>query len=137
MSDEGKRIEFDDKGPYLFQVLEGEPQAMLLEEHDVCLLQFGGLYLPISLSACPAIAECLGNMSQESMGPERKGMTPLEFDLEEVTELPLLTGVAAESYQHNETVYFDVEFGETQARLCFSIVAAAVIGQVMSQIPAS
>lgn len=136
MTNEGQRVEFGDKGPYLFQVLEAEPQAMLLEEHDVCLLQFEQLYMPVSLDACRAMADGLSNMSQADMGPERKGMLPVEFDLDEVTELPLITGTAGESFQHGETVYIDVTFGETEARLCFSIYAAAIVGQVLSQVPA-
>lgn len=136
MSDEGRRIEFNDNGPYLFQELSVDPQAMLLDEHDVCLLQFGQLYLPVALSACKPLADALSNMSQASMGPEREGMIPLEFDLNAMTELPLLTGVEGESYQHGETVYLDVTFGETVGRLCFSIMTAATVGQALSQIPA-
>lgn len=136
MSDEGQRIEFDDKGPYLFDLLDGEPEAMLLEEHEVCLLQFDQLFLPVSLDACAAVANGLSNMSQANMGPERKGMIPVNFDTDETTELPLLTDAAAESFQHNETVYLDVQFGDTQVRLCFSILTAAIVGQVLSQIPA-
>lgn len=136
MSDEGQRIEFGGKGPYLFQVLEMEPHAMLLDEHEVCLLQFDKLYLPVALDACPCIAEALSNMSQADMGPERTGMTPVEFDLGKTTELPLVTGSANESFQHGNTIYMDVLFNETQARLCFSVKAAALIGQVFSQIPA-
>jgi hypothetical protein len=135
MTDEGQRIEFDDKGPYLFQVLEVEPQAMLLEDHEVCLLQFGQLFLPVSLDACKAVADGLSNMSQAAMGPEREGMTPVEFDLDETTELPLVTGAAAESFQYDDIIYMDVEFGETRARLSFSILAAALVGQIMSQVP--
>lgn len=133
MSEEGQRIEFDDNGPYLFQVLDTEVGAMLLEEHQVCLLQFSGLYLPIALDACGPMAEGLVNMSQAAMGPERTGMTPLEFDLSATTELPLLTGSADESFQHGETVYMDVYFGETLARLCFSVPVAAAVGQILSQ----
>jgi hypothetical protein len=135
MTDEGQRIEFDDQGPYLFQRLDMEPQAMLLDDHDVCLLQFGQLYLPVALDACRALAEALTNMSQAAMGPERAGMTPLEFDLDETTELPLLTGVARESFQYDDLIYLDVEFGQTRARLCLSILAAAMVGQIVSQIP--
>lgn len=135
MSEEGQRVEFGDKGPYLFQVLNVEPQAMLLEDHDVCLLQFGQLYIPVSLSACPVVAASLSNMSQASIGPEKEGMIPVEFDLSETTELPLVTGAAPESYQFDDGVYLDVFFGETQARLCFSIMAAAIVGQVLSQVP--
>lgn len=137
MTDQGQRIEFDDAGPYLFQLLETEPQAMLLEDHPVCLLQFGQLYLPVSLDACTSVADALSNMSQAAMGPEREGMIPVAFDLDETTELPLLTGAASESFQHGETVYLDVEFGPTRARLCFSILAAALVGQIMSQLPAA
>ena len=134
MSEEGRRIEFGDNGPYLFQELVEPPEAMLLEEHGVCLLQFGGLYLPVALSACGQVAAALTEMNQAAMGPEREGMIPLEFDLDETLELPLLTGAAGESFQHNETIYLDVYFGETQARLCFSILAAAVVGQILSQV---
>jgi len=133
MSEDGQRIEFDDNGPYLFQVLDSEVGAMLLEEHDVCLLQFGGLYLPIALDACGPMAEGLVNMSQAAMGPERTGMIPLEFDLTDTTELPLVTSSAAESFQHGETVYMDVYFGKTMARLCFTIPVAAAVGQILSQ----
>lgn len=136
MSAEGQRVEFTDNGPYLFETLDVEPQAILLDEHEVCLLQFGQLYLPVSLSACAPLAACLSNMSQADMGPEREGMTPLAFDLDEVTELPLVTEVAEESFQHGETVYLDIAFGPTQARLCLSIKAAAMVGQAMSQVPA-
>ncbi|CCH48787.1 hypothetical protein [Pseudodesulfovibrio piezophilus] len=136
MSEEGQRIEFGDKGPYLFQVLAEPPQAMLLEDHDVCLLEFGQLYLPVSLDVCTSMAEGLANMSQAAMGPEKEGMIPVEFDLNETTELPLITWAAAESYQHEETIYMDVRFGETDARLCFSILAAATVGQILSQVPA-
>lgn len=136
MSDDGLRIEFDDNGPYLFDLLNGEAEAVLLDDHDVCLLQFGQLFLPVSLDACADMATSLTNMRQADMGPERKGMIPVDFDLEETTELPLLTGAAGESFQHNETVYLDVLFGDTQARLCFSILTAAMVGQILSQIPA-
>lgn len=136
MSDEGKRIEFGGPGPYLLQVLECQPQAMLLEEHAVCLLQFEQLYLPVSIPACKDMADGLSNMSQAAMGPEREGMTPVEFDLSEVTELPLVTGAASESFQHDDMVYMDVMFGDTAARLCLSILAAAVVGQSLSQVPA-
>ena len=136
MSDEGRRIEFGDKGPYLFQELTVEPQAMLLDDHEVCLFQFGGLYLPVALAACVPLADALSNMTQVAMGPERDGMIPLEFDLDETTELPLVTGSAGESFQHGETVFLDVFFGDTMARLCFSVPTAAVVGQVLSQVPA-
>lgn len=135
MSDEGQRIEFGKKGPYLFQLLDVEPQAMLLEEHDVCLLQFGQLYLPVSLEACKGMADSLSNMSQADMGPERTGMIPVEFDLEETTELPLISGTAGDSFQFNETIYMDVQFGDAAARLCFSIQTAAAVGQIMAQAP--
>ena len=135
MSDQDQRIEFGDKGPYLFQELAVEPQAMLLEEHDVCLLQFGQLFIPVALSACQPFAAALTEMSQTAVGPEREGMIPLEFDLAETTELPLLTGVAGESFQHGETVYLDVLFRQTEARLCFSILTAAAVGQILSQVP--
>lgn len=136
MSEEGQRIEFGDKGPYLFQLLQEPPEAMLLEEHNVCLLQFDKLYMPVSVDACAVVADCLSNMSQAAIGPEKEGMIPVEFDLSETTELPLITGAASESFQFNETVYFDVQFGETQARLCLSIIAAAVVGQILSQVSA-
>lgn len=135
MGNEGQRVEFGDKGPYLFQEFSIEPQAMLLAEHDVCLFQFGELFLPVALAACKPLADALSNMSQADMGPEREGMIPLEFDLAETTELPLVTGSAGESFQHGETVYLDVMFGETTGRLCFSVPAAAVVGQVLSQVP--
>ena len=90
-------------------------QAMLLEDHPVCLFQFGGLYLPIGLDAGRAMAEGLSNMSQASMGPEREGMLPLEFDPAEIVELPLVTGAANESFQFGETVYMDVFFGDTRS----------------------
>jgi len=136
MNDEGRRIEFGDKGPYLFQTLDVEPQAMLLDEHDVCLFRFGGLHLPVAGHACKPLADALSDLSPADMGPEREGMIPLEFDLAETTELPLLTGAAGESFQHGETVFMDVFFGGTAARLCFSVPAAAVVGQVLSQVPA-
>ncbi len=135
MSDEGQRIEFGDSGPYLFDLLDGEPEAMLLEEHDVCLLQFDRLYLPVSLDVCKLMADCLSNVSQVSMGPERKGMLPMDFDLEEEMELPLLTEVAAESFQYGEIVYLDVKFDDTDARLCLSGRTAAMVGEILSQIP--
>ena len=135
MSDEGQRVEFGDKGPYLFQLLDVEPQAMLLEEHDVCLFQFDQVYLPISLEVCGAMADGLSNMSQADMGPERTGMLPVEFDPDETTELPLITGSAGESFQYNDTVFMDVQFGDTEARLCFSVRTAAAVGQVLSQVP--
>lgn len=137
MSDEGQRIEFGTQGPYLLQELTEQPQAMLLEDHDVCLLQFGQLFLPVALDACAAVTGALSNMSQAEIGPEKEGMIPLDFDLSETTELPLLTGAGGESFQHGETVYLDVYFGETKARLCFSIMAAAIVGQVLSQVPAA
>jgi len=136
MSDQGQRVEFGDKGPYLFQVLDIEVQAMLLEDHDVCLLQFGELYLPIALAACAPMAAALSNMSQATMGPERKGMIPVEFELDEATELPLITDSGNESWQFGEVVYMDVLFHETEARLCFSVQVAATIAQVLSQVPA-
>lgn len=136
MSEEGQRIEFGDKGPYLLQELAMEPQAMLLEEHDVCLLQFDQLFIPVSLAACAPFAAALANMSQADIGPERAGMIPLDIDTTQMTELPLVTRTDDESFQHNETIYVDVFFGDTQARLCFSIYVAAVIGQVLSQVPA-
>lgn len=136
MADEGQRIEFGDKGPYLFQILSEEPQAMLLDEHDVCLLQFGQLYLPVTLDACRQMADALSNMTQADIGPEREGMIPLDFDLSETTELPLLTGAADKSFQHGETVYLDVLFDETSGRLCFSVEAASTIARIFSQIPA-
>ncbi|QGY39264.1 hypothetical protein GM415_03720 [Pseudodesulfovibrio cashew] len=135
MTEEGQRIEFGDGGPYLFQVLDVEVQGMLLEEHGVCLLQFGQLYLPVALDAAKGMAEALTNMSQAPIGPEKLGMIPVEFDLSETTELPLLTGTASESFQHDETVYMDVSFGDTKARLCFSILTAAGVGQTLSQLP--
>ena len=135
MAEQDQRIEFGDRGPYLFQELDVQVQAMLLEEHEVCLLQFGQLYLPVDLSACGGVAEALTNMSQSAMGPEREGMIPLEFDLAETTELPLLTAAAGTSFQHKETVYLDVLFGETEARLCFSILTAAQVGRILSQVP--
>ena len=135
MSDQGQRIEFGDKGPYLFQTLDVEPQAMLLEEHEVCLFQFGQLHLPVAVQACKPLADALSNLSQADMGPEREGMIPLDFDLSETTELPLLTGCAGESFQHGETVFMDVFFGHTAARLCFAVPTAAVVGQVLSQVP--
>lgn len=135
MSEEGQRLEFGDKGPYLFETLTGEPEAMLLEEHEVCLFQFGQIYLPVALDAAKGLAGALSNMSQAAMGPEREGMTPVGLDLDGVMELPLLTGVADESFQYEDIVYLDVFFGETQARLCFSILGAAIIGQVTSQVP--
>ncbi|BCS89602.1 hypothetical protein [Pseudodesulfovibrio sediminis] len=136
MSDDGQRIEFGTKGPYLLQELTEQPQAMLLEDHAVCLLQFGQLYLPVAVDACAVVAGALSNMSQADIGPEKEGMIPLDFDLSETTELPLLTGAAGESFQHGEMVYLDVHFGDTEARLCFSIMAAATVGQVLSQVPA-
>jgi len=137
MADEGQRIEFDDNGPYVIERFDEPTEALLLEEYPVCLFQFGGVYLPVSLEAAPAMVEALANMSQAADGPEREGMTPIGFDEGESVELPLVTGVAAQSYQHGETVYMDVRFGETEARLCFSVPAAALVGQVLSQIPAS
>jgi hypothetical protein len=136
MTEEGQRIEFDDAGPYLFQVFEAEPEAMLLEDHPVCLLRFGGVYLPVALDACLAVAHALANMSQAAMGPEREGMTPVAFEPDEIIELPLLTGAAGESFQHGDVVYLDADFGPTRVRLCFSILAAAVVGQVMSRVAA-
>ena len=135
MSQEGQRIEFGDKGPYLFQVLDVEPQAMILEEHPVLLIQFEGLYLPVALDACQALVGALSNLSQASMGPEREGMIPVEFDLGETVELPLLTGAATESFQHGNVVYIDVFFGEVSARLCFTVPTVALIAQVLSQVP--
>ncbi|MEF2229868.1 MAG: hypothetical protein V3571_02985 [Pseudodesulfovibrio sp.] len=135
MTDEGQRIEFGDNGPYLIERFDEPTQALLLEEHPVCLFQFGGVYLPVSLDAAPAMAEALANMSQADAGPEREGMTPIGFDEGEAVELPLVTAVGAGSFQHGETVYLDVSFGETAARLCFSVPAAALVGQVLSQIP--
>ena len=135
MSDEGQRIEFDDNGPYLFQILDVQPEAMLLDEHDVCLLQFGDLYLPINLEACKSLADALNNRNQAEMGPEREGMIPLEFDLSEATELPLVTSVAGESFQFGEVVYVDAYFDDTIARFCFSTQTAAAVGQILSQIP--
>jgi hypothetical protein len=135
MSDEGQRIEFGDKGPYLMQCLDVPDQAMLLEDHPVCLFQFGGLYLPVGLDAGRAMAEGLSNMSQASMGPEREGMQPLEFDLEETVELPLVTGAADESFQFGETVYMDVHFGDTVVRLSLTVPAAAALARVLSEIP--
>ncbi|EGB16138.1 hypothetical protein DND132_2935 [Pseudodesulfovibrio mercurii] len=136
MTDQGQRIEFDGKGPYLFQVLADPPEATLLEDHEVCLFRFNQLFLPVALTACGPMAEALTEMSQAAVGPEREGMIPLEFDLSEPLELPLLTGVAGGSHQHGETVYLDVRFGETEARLCLSILAAAVVGQILSQVAA-
>ena len=135
MSDEGQRIEFGDKGPYLMERLDEPDQAMLLEEHPVCLFQFGGLYLPVSLDAGRAIAEGLSNMSQTTVGPEREGMLPLEFDPEETVELPLVTGAADESFQCGETVYMDVFFNETVVRLCLNVPAAAALARVLSELP--
>jgi len=135
MSDEGQRIEFGDDGPYLFQELTEEPQAMLLDEHDVCLLQFDQLYLPVALQACSPFANALSNMSQADMGPEREGMIPVDFDLSETTELPLVTSVDGESFQYGESVYLDVNFDNTKARLCLSVMAAATLGQILSQVP--
>ncbi|MGL1862797.1 MAG: hypothetical protein OCC46_09785 [Pseudodesulfovibrio sp.] len=135
MSDEGQRIEFGKEGPYLLQLLDVEPQALLLEEHDVCLLQFGQLYMPVSLDACKRMADSLTNMSQAGMGPERAGMIPVEFDLEETTELPLISSAAGESFQFNETIYMDVQFGDAAARLCFSLQTAATVRQIMAQAP--
>lgn len=135
MSDEGQRIEFGDVGPYLLQTLDIQPEAMLLDEHDVCLLQFGGLYIPVSLAACKLLADALSNMSQADIGPEREGMIPLDFDLTEATELPLVTGASGESFQYGEAIYMDINFGETVARLCLSIVTAATVGQILSQVP--
>lgn len=136
MSQEGQRIEFTDKGPYLFEPFETEPRATLLQEHNVCLIQFGELYLPVALDVAGRIADALTNLTQADMGPEREGMTPLAFDQDVLTELPLLTDVAEASFQHGDTVYMDVSFGPTEARLCFSVKAAAIVGQVMSQVPA-
>jgi len=136
MSDEGLRIEFGDKGPYLFDLLDVEPQATLLEEHDVCLLQFDELYMPVSLDACKGMADGLSNMSQAEIGPERAGMTPMEFELDETTELPLLSGSTGNSFQYGEMVYMDVLFGDTEARLCFSVRTATALGHVLSQVPA-
>lgn len=135
MPDQGQRIEFGDNGPYLFQEIDARPEGMLLEDHAVCLLRFEGLHLPVSLPACAAMADALAEMTQAPMGPEREGMIPLEFDLAETLELPLLTSVAGESFQHGETVYLDVFFGETEARLCFSVPAAAGVAQILSQVP--
>ena len=132
MSDEGRRIEFEGPGPYLFQTLDMEPQATLLKEHDVCLLQFGQLYFPIAMSACPEIAAALSDMSQSAAEPEKEGMTPLEFDFDTVTELPLVTGAKGGSRQHDETIFLDVMFGEAEARLRFSILTAAAVGQFLS-----
>lgn len=136
MSEEGQRIEFGDKGPYLFQVLDEEPQGMLLDEHGVLLFQFEELYLPVDLSICAALADGLANMSQADIGPERTGMIPVEFDLTQPTELPLLTGPATESFQHGDTVYMDVRFTDTEARLCLTVRTAAAVGQILSQVPA-
>ncbi|QJB55353.1 hypothetical protein [Pseudodesulfovibrio sp. zrk46] len=136
MSDEGLRIEFGDKGPYLFQVLDTEPEAMLLEEHGICLLQFGKLYLPVNLSACNAMSNGLSNMNGAEMGPEREGMIPVEFDLEESTELPVVTGGASDASQFGDMIYYDVQFGDTDARLCFSGRTAAAVVDILSQIPA-
>ncbi|WP_285907751.1 hypothetical protein [Pseudodesulfovibrio pelocollis] len=135
MTDEGQRIQFDDAGPYLLEPFEAEPQAMLLDDHPVCLLQFGGVYLPVALDACPALADALGSMRTTDMGPEREGMVPVAFDGDEAIELPLLTGVAPESFQHGDMVYLDVFFGPTRARLCLSVIAAATVGRIISQIP--
>ena len=135
MADEGQRIEFDDKGPYLLERFEETTQAVLLEEHPVCLFQFGPVYLPVSLDVAAPMAAALANMSQSDAGPELEGMTPIGFDPDEALELPLITGTAAESFQHGETVFMDVRFGDTAARLCFSIPVAAMVGQVLSQIP--
>jgi hypothetical protein len=134
VSDQGRRIEFGGDGPYLFQVLSDPPEATLLEDHEVCLFRFNQLYLPVSLSACASLADALTKMSQADMGPEREGMIPLEFDLSEMLELPLLTGVAGTSFQHGDMVYLDVLFGEAEGRLCFSVPAAAVVGQILSQV---
>lgn len=135
MTEQGERIEFTDQGPYLLQTLDVEPQVTLLEEHDVCLFQFGQLFLPVALGVCKPMAETLSNLAQVAMGPDRKSMTPLTFDLSETTELPLLTGVVSESYQQGETVFLDVFFGDTAARLRFSVPTAAVVAQVLSQLP--
>ncbi len=136
MSEESQRIEFGDAGPYLLQRLEEPTQATLLEDHPVCLLQFGELYLPVSLDAGRAMADGLTNMSQASTGPEREGMLPLEFDFDETLELPLLTDVADESFQFEETIYMEVRFGDTSARLCLTIGGAATLGRILSQLPA-
>lgn len=134
MSDQGRRIEFESRGPYLFQVLADPPEATLLEDHDICLFRFGRLYLPVALSACGPMAEALTRMSQAAAGPEREGAIPLRFDLSQTLELPPLTGVAGTSFQHDDVIYLDVLFGGAEARLCFSIPAAAVIGQILSQV---
>ena len=135
MADQQQRIEFGNTDPYLFDVIDAQVEGMLLEEHEVCLLRFGQLYLPVDLPACAAVAEALTNMSQSAKGPELAGMLPLEFDLAETTELPLLTAALGTSHQHNETVFLDVLFGETEARLCFSILTAAQVGELLSQVP--
>ena len=136
MSDEGQRIEFEGPGPYLFQLLDVEPQGTVLKEHEVCLLQFGQLYFPISIKACPEIASALADMSQSSKGAEEEGMTPLEFDLGNVTELPLVTGAKGGSFQNGDVVFIDVMFGESAARLQLSILAAAAMGQLLSLVEA-
>lgn len=134
MSDQGRRIEFNGKGPYLFPILAGLPEATLLEDHAVCLFRFEGLYLPVTLSACGPMAAALTEMSRADAGAEGEGMIPLDFDLSETLELPLLTGVAGTSSQHDDVVCIDVFFGETPARLRLSVPAAAVVGQILSQV---
>jgi len=135
MTEEGQRILFEDAGPYLLEAFEAEPEAMLLDDHPVCLLQFGGVYLPVALEACPAMAETLGAMRMTDMGPEREGMIPVAFDGDEAIELPLLTEVGPESFQYGDMVYLDVFFGPTRARLCLSVIAAATVARIVSQIP--
>lgn len=136
MSDEGQRIEFGETGPYLFQVLDVEPEALLLDEHEVCLIQFEQLFLPVSVVGCAEMAAGLSNMSQADIGPEREGMIPVEFDLDEMVELPLLTGAANESFQFGDVIYIDILFDKAAARLCFSVRTAAAISQILSQVPA-
>ncbi len=132
---EGQRIEFTGPGPYLLPVLTQDPEASLLKEQDVVVLQFGPVFLPVSLVGCAEMVAALQALEDAAPRPEPEGATALDFADGAVLELPLLTAAQSPARQTDNVVTLDVSFGPARAELCMSIKTAAMVGTLLAHAP--
>lgn len=134
MPQEAQRIEFTELGPYLLPVFTEDPEGSLLKEQGVVVLQFGDVYLPVTLVACAEIVEALTALADVAVAPSTGDAIALDFAQGVQLELPLLTAVTGSATQTDNVVAVEVAFGQARAQLNMSIKTAAMTGTLLSQV---
>ncbi len=138
MTQEGYLIEFPDAGPYLFPELAEPSAASYLPEHDVMLLQFDKLILPLNRVGTQAVIDALLEPKPAADNTSYEGHHPVpleDMDKDSVVETPLLAKGPATAVQHANLIVLNVMLGEARAALPLSVAAAASVGQILSQMP--